>query len=94
MAADVATIWTVAIAMNASADYDVLVMDQDLPDHPGERRLPEGGESSRCGVARVRYPATGDLIARVPEGADASIRKPFAMDELVSIVRGFALDFA
>ena len=39
-------------------------------------------------------PATGDLIARVPEGADASIRKPFAMDELVSIVRGFALDFA
>ena len=92
MVTDVVTNWSLAVAMSDTTGYDVVIMDGALPDSSGETRLPERRESERAGAALLVFAnrASGDLYAKVRNGADASISKPFAMDELVGLVRGLA----
>lgn len=77
------------LAVNA---YDVVVLDRDLPDVPGDevcRELADGGALTRV----LMLTAAGGLDDRVTGlrlGADDYLAKPFAFVELVARVRALA----
>lgn len=92
MAVDVAFDGRDALEHVAGADYDVVVLDRDLPAIHGDdvcRRLIADG-----GTARVlMLTAAGDLADRVHGlglGADDYLAKPFEFPELVARIRALS----
>ncbi|MET7331990.1 response regulator transcription factor [Nonomuraea sp. NPDC005650] len=92
IAVDVAYDGQEALEMAAFVDYDVVVLDRDLPEVHGDdvcRRLREGGEGGRV----LMLTAAGQIRDKVDGlslGADDYLVKPFAFAELVARVRALA----
>lgn len=89
MAVDVAPDGADALERASVADYDVVVLDRDLPGVPGDevcRRLAEQSAQARV----LMLTATGTTTHRVAGfglGADDYLLKPFAYAELVARIR-------
>jgi DNA-binding response OmpR family regulator len=89
MAVDVAFDGRDALDQVAEADYDVVVLDRDLPGVSGDevcRRLVRHGSTIRV----LMLTAAGDLEDRVQGlalGADDYLPKPFEFPELVARIR-------
>ncbi|MFB7950212.1 response regulator transcription factor [Kitasatospora phosalacinea] len=92
MDVDVVHDGTAALHRLAVADYDVLVLDRDLPGHHGDQVCRDLAQQG----ARVRIlmlTASGTLAERIAGlglGADDYLPKPFAYAELVARVRALA----
>jgi DNA-binding response OmpR family regulator len=89
MAVDVAFDGTAALDRTVEVDYDVVVLDRDLPGVPGDevcRRLMR--EPRRTRVLMLTAAATvADRVQGLTIGADDYLPKPFAYLELVARVR-------
>ncbi|MFF2438838.1 response regulator transcription factor [Streptomyces sp. NPDC058107] len=89
MAVDVAYDGTTALELLDVNDYDVLVLDRDLPGVHGDdicRELTQSGASVRI----LMLTASGTVHERVAGlslGADDYLPKPFSYEELVARVR-------
>jgi DNA-binding response OmpR family regulator len=88
-AVDVALDGRSALAKARAFEYDVLVLDRDLPELHGDvvcetvnREQPE----TRI-LMLTAYGEVDDLVAGLALGADDYLSKPFAFDELVARVR-------
>ncbi|MFF3641242.1 response regulator transcription factor [Streptomyces sp. NPDC002564] len=92
MAVDVVLDGADALERAAVVDYDVVVLDRDLPGVPGDevcRRLAERPAHARV----LMLTASGTIAARVAGfglGADDYLPKPFAYAELVARIRALA----
>ncbi|MCW2888540.1 MAG: hypothetical protein QOE54_6324 [Streptosporangiaceae bacterium] len=92
MAVDVAYDGAAALERLAVNDYDVLVLDRDLPRVHGDeicRELTQRGEPVRV----LMLTASGAVHERVTGlnlGADDYLAKPFAFDELVARIHALA----
>jgi len=92
MAVDVAFDGGDALDQVAEADYDVVVLDRDLPGVSGDevcRRLVRHGSATRV----LMLTAAGDLEDRVQGlalGADDYLPKPFEFPELVARIRALS----
>jgi DNA-binding response OmpR family regulator len=92
MAVDVALDGESALQRAAVVDYDVIVLDRDLPGVHGDRvcrRLVEHGARARV----LMLTASGGIEDRVTGlslGADDYLPKPFAFAELVARIRALA----
>ncbi|UBU09123.1 response regulator transcription factor [Nonomuraea gerenzanensis] len=92
IAVDVAYDGQEALELAAYVDYDVVVLDRDLPGVHGDdvcRRLRAGGEGRRV----LMLTAAGQLrdkVGGLALGADDYLVKPFAFAELVARVRALA----
>ncbi|MEU4829061.1 response regulator transcription factor [Streptosporangium sp. NPDC023615] len=81
-----------ALERLAACDYDVLVLDRDLPVTHGDevcRTVVETGGAVRI----LMLTAAGDVrdrVAGLSLGADDYLRKPFAFEELLARVRALA----
>jgi DNA-binding response OmpR family regulator len=88
-AVDVVHDGAAAIQSTASTDYDVVVLDRDLPGVHGDqvcRRLVRDGSPSRI----LMLTAASDVDDRVDGlelGADDYLGKPFAFHELIARIR-------
>jgi DNA-binding response OmpR family regulator len=88
-AVDVVYDGAAALERTTSGDYDVVVLDRDLPRVHGDRvcrQLVRGGSSSRI----LMLTAAADVEDRVDGlelGADDYLGKPFAFGELVARIR-------
>jgi DNA-binding response OmpR family regulator len=89
MAVDVAYDGTAALDRTAEVDYDVVVLDRDLPGVPGDevcRRLMR--EPLRTRVLMLTAAGTiADRVQGLAIGADDYLPKPFAYPELVARIR-------
>ena len=89
MAVDVAYDGTAALDRTVEADYDVVVLDRDLPGVPGDevcRRLMQ--EPLRTRVLMLTAAGTiADRVQGLTIGADDYLPKPFAYPELVARIR-------
>jgi DNA-binding response OmpR family regulator len=89
MAVDVAYDGGTALDRTAEVDYDVVVLDRDLPGVPGDevcRRLM--GEPRRTRVLMLTAAGTiADRVRGLTLGADDYLPKPFAYPELVARIR-------
>jgi DNA-binding response OmpR family regulator len=73
-------------------DYDVVVLDRDLPVMSGDevcRRIVESGSSARV-LMLTAAADVGDRVAGLSLGADDYLGKPFVFAELVARVRALA----
>jgi DNA-binding response OmpR family regulator len=92
MAVDVAHDGAAALERLGVNDYDVLVLDRDLPVVHGDdvcEQLSRGGAPVRI----LMLTASGELTDRVDGlnlGADDYLAKPFAFEELVARIRALA----
>ncbi|WP_432934033.1 response regulator transcription factor [Microbispora sp. CA-135349] len=92
IAVDVACDGREALELAAYVDYDVVVLDRDLPEVHGDevcRELVGAGGASRIlmltAAGRVR-----DRVGGLSLGADDYLVKPFAFAELVARIRALA----
>ncbi len=89
MAVDVVYDGDAALERAAGVDYDVVVLDRDLPRVPGDevcRRLVAAG--GRVGVLMLTAAASvDDRVDGLGLGADDYLGKPFAFAELVARIR-------
>jgi DNA-binding response OmpR family regulator len=89
MAVDLAFDGAAALDRTAEVDYDVVVLDRDLPGVPGDevcRRLMR--EPLRTRVLMLTAAGTvADRVAGLSLGADDYLPKPFAYPELVARIR-------
>src|SRR5437899_10260460 len=89
MAVDVAYDGTAALDRTVEVDYDVVVLDRDLPGVPGDevcRRLML--EPPRTRVLMLTAAGTiADRVRGLTIGADDYLPKPFAYPELVARIR-------
>ena len=89
MAVDLAHDGRDAFAHVAVTDYDVLVLDRDLPDLSGDevcRSLVEDGRESRI-LMLTAAGSVADRVGGLGIGADDYMPKPFAFAELVARIR-------
>ena len=89
MAVDVALDGRDALLRAGVNDYDVVVLDRDLPEVNGDdvcRRLVEGGGVSRILMLTASV-TIQDRVDGLGLGADDYLPKPFAMAELVARIR-------
>jgi DNA-binding response OmpR family regulator len=91
MAVDVALDGDAASESIAANDYDVVVLDRDLPGVPGDelcRALVEAGTARVLMLtAATEVP---DRVAGLALGADDYLTKPFAFAELVARIRALS----
>jgi DNA-binding response OmpR family regulator len=89
MAVDVEYDGSAALGRTAEVDYDVVVLDRDLPGVPGDevcRRLMR--EPLRTRVLMLTAAGTiADRVQGLTLGADDYLAKPFAYPELVARIR-------
>nr|WP_062341125.1 response regulator transcription factor [Herbidospora sakaeratensis] len=86
MTADVAYTGTAALTLLAERDYDVLVLDRDLPGVHGDEVCRAVAGSVRV-LMLTALGGVHDRIAGLALGADDYLPKPFAFAELVARVR-------
>ena len=89
MAVDLAHDGREAFAHIAVTDYDVLVLDRDLPDVSGDevcRSLVEDGRESKI-LMLTAAGSVEDRVGGLHIGADDYMPKPFAFAELVARIR-------
>jgi DNA-binding response OmpR family regulator len=89
MAVDVALAGDEALAKLDVNDYDVLVLDRDLPGVPGDdvcRAVVASAASTRI-LMLTAAADTRDLVSGLGLGADDYLAKPFEFDELVARVQ-------
>ncbi len=89
MAVDVVFDGTDALEHTASTEYDVVVLDRDLPGVHGDevcRTLMAGGSSARV-LMLTGARTVGDRIEGLGLGADDYLPKPFDFGELVARIR-------
>lgn len=92
MAVDVAFDGEDALAHVAGVDYDVVVLDRDLPKIHGDdvcRALVDYGHESRI-LMLTAASSVDDRVEGLGLGADDYLAKPFAFKELVARVRALA----
>jgi DNA-binding response OmpR family regulator len=92
MAVDVALDGGSGLERATVNDYDVVVLDRDLPVVHGDdvcRRLVAGRVRARI-IMLTAARATGDRIDGLMIGADDYLPKPFAFGELVARIRALA----
>jgi DNA-binding response OmpR family regulator len=92
MAVDFALDGATALAELAVNDYDVLVLDRDLPQVHGDevcRQLVASGATTRV-LMLTAAGEIGDLVSGLTLGADDYLAKPFAFAELVARLRALA----
>ncbi|WP_089293594.1 response regulator transcription factor [Actinoplanes regularis] len=89
MAVDIAYDGTVALERTAEVDYDVVVLDRDLPGVHGDRVCHElTREPLRTRVLMLTAAgALADRVRGLTIGADDYLPKPFAYPELVARIR-------
>ena len=88
-AVDVAFDGGTALAKARAFDYDVVVLDRDLPELHGDevcRAVNRERPETRI-LMLTAYREVDDLVAGLALGADDYLAKPFAFDELVARVR-------
>jgi two-component system response regulator VanR len=88
-AVDVAFDGGTALAKARAFDYDVVVLDRDLPELHGDdvcRAVNRERPETRV-LMLTAYREVDDLVAGLALGADDYLAKPFAFDELVARVR-------
>ncbi len=91
-AVDVAFDGAVALAKARAYDYDVVVLDRDLPGRHGDevcRALNSEAPETRV-LMLTAYGEVDDLVDGLALGADDYMAKPFAFAELVARVRALA----
>ena|SRR5438552_13868278 len=89
MAVDVVYDGAAALDSTASTDYDVVVLDRDLPAVHGDRvcrELVRDGLSSRI-IMLTAAANVDDRVDGLELGADDYLGKPFAFHELVARIR-------
>jgi DNA-binding response OmpR family regulator len=89
MAVDVALDGAVALDRTVEVDYDVVVLDRDLPGVPGDevcRRLMREPLRTRV-LMLTAAGTTADRVEGLSLGADDYLPKPFAYPELVARIR-------
>jgi DNA-binding response OmpR family regulator len=87
-AVDVAGDGAAALERIGVNDYDVVVLDRDLPRVHGDevcRRMVAGGSEARV-LMLTAAAEVGDRVAGLSLGADDYLTKPFAMPELAARV--------
>ena len=92
MAVDVALDGRSGLDKAQLTDYDVVVLDRNLPEMHGDevcRRLAASGATARI-LMLTAARGLRDRIAGLDLGADDYLGKPFAFDELVARVRALA----
>ncbi len=92
MAVDVAFDGESAVQQAAVYDYDVIVLDRDLPKLHGDRvceTLVRGGARARV-LMLTASAGIEDRVAGLSLGADDYLPKPFAFAELVARIRALA----
>jgi DNA-binding response OmpR family regulator len=91
-AVDVALDGATALAKARAFDYDVVVLDRDLPELHGDVVCQAvGREQPETRILMLTaYGDVDDLVAGLALGADDYLAKPFAFDELVARVRALA----
>ncbi|MFC4050457.1 response regulator transcription factor [Actinomadura syzygii] len=92
MAVDVAYDGAGALERLAVNEYDVLVLDRDLPHVHGDeicRELAQRGENVRI-LMLTASGAVHDRVSGLNLGADDYLAKPFAFDELVARIGALA----
>ncbi|TYB46637.1 response regulator transcription factor [Actinomadura chibensis] len=92
MAVDVAYDGAGALERLAVNEYDVLVLDRDLPRVHGDeicRELAQRGENVRI-LMLTASGAVHDRVSGLNLGADDYLAKPFAFDELVARIGALA----
>jgi DNA-binding response OmpR family regulator len=92
MAVDVVLDGTGAIAHTTITDYDVVVLDRDIPGVHGDqvcRVLVKGGSHTRV-LMLTASDTIRDRVAGLELGADDYLGKPFAFAELVARVRALS----
>jgi DNA-binding response OmpR family regulator len=92
MAVDIAFDGVAAIEQASVYDYDVIVLDRDLPKLHGDRvceRLASGGARARV-LMLTASAGIEDRVAGLSLGADDYLPKPFAFAELVARIRALA----
>lgn len=91
MAVDVVYDGAAALEHTGVNDYDVVVLDRDLPGVPGDEVC---RQVAAAGTARVLMltaaTAVRERVAGLALGADDYLGKPFAFSELVARVRALA----
>ncbi|WP_433381383.1 response regulator transcription factor [Actinoplanes sp. CA-142083] len=91
MAVDVVHDGAAALAAASGADYDVVVLDRDLPVVHGDHvcRTLAGGADARI-LLLTAATSVDDRVDGLELGADDYLGKPFAFPELVARVRALA----
>jgi DNA-binding response OmpR family regulator len=92
MAVDVAYDGGAALERVEVTEYDVVVLDRDLPGVPGDElctRLVEAGSTSRV-LMLTAATTVGDRVTGLGLGADDYLTKPFAFAELTARVQALA----
>src|SRR6201987_3244558 len=91
-AVDVVFDGAAALQSTACTDYDVVVLDRDLPAVDGDwvcRRLVGGGSLSRI-LMLTAATDVDDRVDGLELGADDYLGKPFAFQELILRIRALA----
>jgi len=89
MAVDIALTGDAADEKLTATDYDVLVLDRDLPGIHGDevcRQVVSSGVATRI-LMLTAAGSVGDRVAGLTLGADDYLAKPFAFAELVARIR-------
>jgi DNA-binding response OmpR family regulator len=92
MAVDAALDGASALEQLSINDYDVVVLDRDLPDVHGDdvcRRMVTGGATTRV-LMLTAAGTIGDRVEGLSIGADDYLAKPFAFAELIARIRALA----
>jgi DNA-binding response OmpR family regulator len=87
LAADVVYDGVAALSVTAHTDYDVIVLDRDLPGVHGDRICRELAGSGPRILMLTAAAGVEDRVEGLEIGADDYLPKPFAFPELVARVR-------